>query len=204
VVDAAAAGLGLILFALFSHQGFPLIAAGAAGLLAAAFAIQRSCTSLREIPALFGLSLSVTNLPPILVGCALGAGLGLFYRISFGMTIVPNTLEPFVLAACCIGAAEEFVYRGWMQERLRELGRPAAVLLTAAAHTAYKTALFTLLPSPIRIDFKLIVISTLAAGVLFGMLREYSRSVVPPVAAHVMFDFLVYGAAARAPWWVWM
>ena len=204
LVEASAFGLGMVLFALCSHRGWPWIAAGAAGLVAAAFSIQSSCAYARDIPALFGLSALPLKVIPIgLAGSAAGFGLGVFYRVSFGMAAVPPSLEPFVLAACAIGAAEELVYRGWMQGRLRILGRPAAILIAAAAHAAYKTALFALPASPIGVDYRLIAAWTLGAGALFGLLRELSDGVLPPVAAHVTFDLLVYGAVARAPWWVW-
>ena len=120
------------------------------------------------------------------------------------MTLLPGAaLQPFALAACGIGAAEEVLYRGWMQGRLRVLGRPAAVLIAAAAHTAYKTALFALPPSPVRVDFLSLVAFTFTVGALVGLSRELSRSIYPAVAAHVAFDLMVYGAAAQAPWWVW-
>ena len=178
---------------------------GAAGLLAAAFCIQRSIASLRGIPPLFGLSGSWKALIISLAGFAVGVGLGAFYRSSFGMTLLPGpALQPFALAACGIGAAEELVYRGWMQGRLRVLGWSAAVLISAAAHTAYKAALFALPPFAVNVDYLSLVVFTFAVGALFGLSRELSRSVYPAVAAHVAFDLVVYGAAAQAPWWVWV
>jgi membrane protease YdiL (CAAX protease family) len=194
----------MILFGLFSHRGLPWIAIGAAGLLSAAFCIQRSIVSMRDIPPLFGLSGSWKVLIISLAGCAVGVGLGAYYRFSFGMTLLPGpALQPFALAACGIGAAEELVYRGWMQGRLRVLGRLAAVLISTAAHTAYKTALFALPPSPVSVNFLSLVVLTFTVGALLGLLRELSRSIYPAVAAHVAFDLMVYGAAAQAPWWVW-
>src|SRR4030042_4826423 len=110
----------MILFGLFSHRGLPLIAMSAAGLISAAFCIQRSIVSMRDIPPLFGLSGSWKVLIISLAGCAVGVGLGACYRFSLGMTLLPGpALQPFALAACGIGAAEELVYRGWMQGRLR-------------------------------------------------------------------------------------
>jgi membrane protease YdiL (CAAX protease family) len=204
LAEAAAACLGMILFGIFSHQGLPWIAISAAGLLSAAFCIQRSIGSLRDIPPLFGLSGSRKVLIISPAGVAFGIGLGACYRFFSGMTLLPGSaFQPFALLACGIGAAEELVYRGWMQGRLRVLGRPAAVLISAAAHTAYKTALFALPPSPVRIDFLSLVAVTFIGGVLFGLSRELSRSTYPAVAAHVAFDLVVYGAAAQAPWWVW-
>jgi hypothetical protein len=194
----------MILFGLFSHQGLPFIGAGAAGLLAAAFCIQRSMVSLRDIAPLFGFSGSWRALLVSLAACAVAAGLGVYYRFYFGMPLLPGpALRPFALAACAIGATEELVYRGWMQGRLRVLGRAAAVLLPAVAHTAYKTALFALPPAPVHIWFPSLAVLTFAVGALFGLGRALSRSVYPAVAGHVVFDLVVYGAAAQAPWWVW-
>jgi membrane protease YdiL (CAAX protease family) len=194
----------MMLFGLFSHRGLPWIAISAVGLLSAAFSIQRSIVSLRDILPLFGLSGSWKVLIISLAGCTVGVGLGAYYRFSVGMTLFPGAaLQPFALAACGIGAAEELLYRGWMQGRLRVLGRPAAVLISAAAHTAYKTALFALPPSPVGVDFLSLVAFTFTVGALVGLSRELSRSIYPAVAAHAAFDLMVYGAAAQAPWWVW-
>ena len=204
LTEAAAVCLGMILFGLFSHRGLPWIVIGAAGLLSAAFCIQRSIVSIRTIPPLFGLSGSWKALIISLAGCVFGVALGAYYRFSAGMTLLPGpALQLFAFAACGIGAAEELVYRGWMQGRLRVLGRPAAVLISTAAHTAYKTALFALPPSPVSVDFLSLVVFTFTVGALFGMLREFCRSIYPAMAAHVAFDLMVYGAVAQAPWWVW-
>src|SRR4030042_766767 len=129
LAEAAAVCLGMILFGLFSHQGLPWIAISVAGLLSVAFCIQRSIVSMRDIPPLFGLSGSWKVLIISLAGCAVGVGLGAYDRFSLGMTLLPGpALHPFALAACGIAAAEELLFRGWMQGRLRVLGRPAAVL----------------------------------------------------------------------------
>jgi membrane protease YdiL (CAAX protease family) len=194
----------MIIFGLFSHKHLPWIAIGAAGMVSAAFFIQHSIASARDIPPLFGLAGSWKALVISLCAAAIGVGLGAYYRWSFSMTLLPGAaLQPFALAACATGAAEELVYRGWLQGRVRVLGRPAAVLISAAAHTAYKTALFALPPSPAAVNFPSLAAFTFTCGALFGFLREASRSVYPAAAGHVVFDLMVYGAAAQAPWWVW-
>jgi hypothetical protein len=38
---------------------------------------------------------------------------------------------------------------------------------------------------------------------MLGLMRHFSGSVLPAVTAHVLFDILVYGDWAQAPWWVW-
>jgi len=71
------------------------------------------------------------------------------------------------------------------------------------AHAAYKTALFVWPPAPVAVDLVAILALTFIGGLVLGLLREASNSVLPPVAAHVAFDFVVYGALDQAPWWVW-
>ncbi len=208
LAHAGAAAAGMAIFALFSGRGWPWTAAGIAGFLAAAFFIQRSCPSLRGALSLFGLSLyPAKTLILSLPGCALGIGLGIAYRWNFRMPAFPGAgLRPFAIAACAIGAAEELLYRGWMQGRLRTRGAANGILsllLAAAAHTAYKAALFVFSPAPAGIDFTILISWTFGVGVLFGLLRELSRNVIPAAAAHASFDLLVYGTAAEAPWWVW-
>ena len=96
LTEAAAVCLGMILFGLFSHRGLPWIVIGAAGLLSAAFCIQRSIVSMRDIPPLFGLLGSWKVLIISLAGCAVGVGLGAYYRFSIGMTLLPGpALQPF-------------------------------------------------------------------------------------------------------------
>jgi membrane protease YdiL (CAAX protease family) len=208
--EAAAAGLGMVLLALGVHQGFPWILIGIAGILMTAHAVQRSFSSLREIPPGFGLSAPKRRVFLFsIAGCGLGVGLGILYRVSFDMTALPGpAFGPFALIACAVGAAEEILYRGWMQGRLRSVmpgvpGMVAAVIFAAAAHAAYKTALFALPPANMGFDYVAIAVLTLGGGALFGLLRELSDNVIPAVAAHAAFDLIVYGAATQAPWWVW-
>jgi hypothetical protein len=202
--DSLVTAAALALFALFSHRGWPLFLIAAAGLIVAAFAIQRSFGSMREAAHTLGLS-SFPRKAGLLIpaACAAGIGLGIFYRGSFSLPIFPRELRPFVAVACLIGGAEEIVYRGWMQGSLRVLGRPAAVGVAAVAHAAYKAALFLWPSVPISVDFAFLIVWTVAGGIVFGVLREASESVVPPCLGHMTFDILVYGAIAAAPWWVW-
>jgi membrane protease YdiL (CAAX protease family) len=53
------------------------------------------------------------------------------------------------------------------------------------------------------INYPFVALWTFVGGITFGLIRELSSSVIPPILAHAMFDLLVYGAVARAPWWVW-
>jgi membrane protease YdiL (CAAX protease family) len=134
----------------------------------------------------------------------LGTLLALWYRTHLGTGILPLGLKPFAGVALLIGAAEELVYRGYAQGRLRAVGPVAAVLVAAGLHTAYKGALFAFPPAPeLRFDLVTVTAFTFAAGALFGVARERAGSVWPSLVAHAAFDLLVCGDAARAPWWVW-
>lgn len=205
VVEALSASVGMVLFALFSHQGLPWTIISAVGLLVTAVAIEQSFHSATSIAGLLGLSrFSRRGFLLGVVGCVVGTGFGVLYRISQGMPVVPvGGLEAFVAIACLIGAAEELVYRGWVQGRLRVIGWPVAVVFAAFAHAVYKTALFAWPPEPMYINYLFVAVGTFVGGIIFSLIRELSGSVIPPMLAHAMFDLLVYGAVARAPWWVW-
>jgi len=205
VLKALMASGGMILFAFFSHQGLPWTILGACGLIVTAVAIERSFTSAHPLLELFGLTgLSRKVILFAAIACAIGAGFAILYRISRGMPRLPTGCpEAFVAVACLIGATEELIYRGWVQGRLRVLGWPAAVILASIAHAAYKTALFAWPPEPMDISYLFVALWTFLGGIVFGLIRELSRSVIPLMLAHAMFDLLVYWAVAHAPWWVW-
>jgi len=52
------------------------------------------------------------------VGAAIGIALGLGFRRVWMSDVVPHTLTPFVWTALAVGAAEEVLYRGYVQGRL--------------------------------------------------------------------------------------
>jgi membrane protease YdiL (CAAX protease family) len=202
--EAGAASAGLVLFALTAHSGLPWVLAGAGGLVVAAVAIGRSLRAADSPAEMLGFArFSPKVIAFAAAGFLFGGGLGVLYRAAWRLDALPAGLEAFVVVACLVGAAEELVYRGYVQGRLRVLGGPAAICLAAVAHTAYKSALFVLPASPVEINYAFLAIWTLAGGIAFGLLREFSRSILPPAAAHAAFDLVVYGALAQAPWWVW-
>jgi len=52
------------------------------------------------------------------VGAVLGVGLGVAFRYASKLDLLPETLTRFVWVAAAIGAAEEVLYRGYVQGRL--------------------------------------------------------------------------------------
>ena len=205
VAEAGVASAGLVVFALTAHCGWPWVLIGVGGLAVAAAAVGVSLAGATAPWALLGIARpSARTLAMVAAGLLLGAGLATVYRTYMGLAALPaGGLEAFVLAACLIGAAEEALYRGYVQGRLAGLGWPAAVVLASLAHTVYKTSLFAFPASPHEVSYLMLAVWTFAGGIAFGLLRQFSGSLLPPVAAHAAFDLVVYGAMADAPWWVW-
>ena len=255
--EAGLVSAGMVAFALLSAAGAARGLAAVAGLVLAVLALYLSMRTGAHPVRLFGLvrprGWAWAAVP---FGLALGAGLAMLYRWAWMPTVWPADFRGFVFVAMLIGAAEEVLYRGYVQGRVgvamgvprpvlpgrafpspltaegkgegdacvgrndspphpsplppgervvRRLASVAVpVLLAAAAHTAYKTALFVWPPGFMEVDYGFLVTWTLVGGVAFGALRTVAGTVWPAVAAHVAFDLVAYGDAAQAPWWVWM
>jgi membrane protease YdiL (CAAX protease family) len=194
----------MVLFALFAHSRSVPFALSAAGLALTAAALVRAVVRPRSPLALFVLApvtRKVAFYAP--VGALLGLALGLWYRRHIGAPALPEAFRGFALLAALVGSAEEILYRGYVQGRVRRLGAVGAVACAALLHTAYKSALFALPGEAVAINFPFIVAATFVGGLAFGVLRELSASVLAPLAAHAAFDLIVYAELAEAPWWVW-
>jgi membrane protease YdiL (CAAX protease family) len=200
-----AAAAGLAVFAAFSHQDAPWILVALGGFAIASTAILWSGFGAARPSDLLGFgSLTRRATTFSALGVALGLGAGLWHRYALDLSLWPGPgIEAFVVVACLIGATEEIIYRGWILGRARALGSAAAVLIAALAHTAYKTALFLLPSEAVSVDLVQVALVTFIGGLVLGVLRVASRNLMPALLAHAAFDFVVYGAVAAAPWWVW-
>lgn len=203
----AAAGLaasGLVVFGLLVNAPYAWARwAAFAGLALILFCFLRS---LREEPspaALLGLARPLPRpAVTLLLSVMFGVGLAVLSRWRFDMTLLPRSLGWFAPIAALIGAMEELLVRGYVQGRLSHLGRSRAVVLAALVHTAYKCSLF-LLAADGGTDFAFLAFWTFTGGLAFGAMREATRSVLPPLAAHAAFDIALYGGLGSAPHWVW-
>jgi membrane protease YdiL (CAAX protease family) len=137
--------------------------------------------------------------PPAAVA---GFVLAVAYRLARDRPAVPTDLTWMLLLAPAIGCIEEVLYRGFVQGALRPLGAWPAVLIAAAAHTAYKVALFALPPGDGRYDMAALAVGTFVVGVALGGLRRRA-GLAAPVLFHAVFDVVAYADAPLAPWWVW-
>jgi len=219
VAEAGLVAVGMAAFALLrsAHVAGGLASLG--GLAVVAVALYLPLRSGRSPTTLFGLvPLSRRTWCVVAVGGAIGLALGMGFRWVWMPASFPRTLTLFVWTAVAIGAAEEVLYRGYVQGRLTAALAPrrtnpitrahlarlaAAVILTAGAHAAYKALLFAWPPEDVAIDYTFLVTWTLIGGAAFGLLRAWAGNVWPALVAHVAFDVLAYGDAVHAPWWVW-
>lgn len=204
-IGIAAASAGLVIFACCSHQPLPWSAPGAAGLLLAASAIGWTPFGAAGPASVLGVQTFPRRAVFLSVlGVVIGSAAGLWHRRELGLPLLPGSpVQTFVIVACLIGATEELIYRGWLLGLARSFGSPAAVTMAALAHAAYKTALFAWPPIPSPVDLAGLALATAAGGLVLGWLRVSSSSLIPPMLAHVAFDFVVYRSVAQAPWWVW-
>jgi len=195
---------GMCIFGIFIHADFWWRIISFAGLALAAIVIS---LSVRDIKSL----LSVLGIVPFtrkviyycIAGIIFGMLLGLVYNFIKADSMLPATLTRFALIAPLIGITEELVFRGFVQSRSASSGALASVLIAASGHTLYKYLVITTVPVDLNTYIPSLVLLTFLAGVVFGMMREASRSIVPPALAHGLFDIIVYGGASLAPVWIW-
>ena len=193
----------VLLFAGFIHQSFPIVLLAPGGLVitAAVIGLSARSTSLGE---LFGLRrLDRKVLYYSITGLVLGIFLGILTRNRFEMTLIPEGFTGIAFVAPLIGATEELLFRGYMQGKLRRGGRAFSILSASAFHTSYKLLVILTLAMPLQFDFFFLIFWTFIGGILFGILRDFSGSSIPPVMAHAAFDIVLYGGMATAPVWVW-
>ncbi|MCF7853767.1 MAG: CPBP family intramembrane metalloprotease [Candidatus Pacebacteria bacterium] len=195
---------GMVLFALLCHEKRWPQSLSLMSLAAVAAVLGSDLKGGAETIRALGLSLTRRRAYWLAVGCIGGVGFAVVCRTAYHTAPLPDRITAFALVAATIGSTEELLFRGWLQGRLLRWRRPlTAAILAAAAHAAYKCALF-IRPAPATSTTFLVLASgTLIVGTGIGLMRNASRSVWPCILGHAVFDVLVYGAFTRAPWWVW-
>lgn len=201
--DVSISVLGILLFAGFIHQSFSLRLLAIMGLTLAGAAIAYS-TRGQAIVEVFAVNrFDQKVLLYSLLAIAVGALLGMLTRNTFDISLFPVRITAVALVAPLVGAAEELIFRGYIQGHLHPIGRIFSVVYASAVHTSYKLLIILTLSVPLQFDFFFLVLWTFVGGLLFGILRELSRSTLPPMIAHAVFDVVLYGGLATAPVWVW-
>lgn len=194
---------GILLFAGFIHHSLPLQLLAFVG-IAGAGAIMGISIGNRPVPGSFGIGrLDRKTLLYAIPAVALGISLGILTRNRFELTLMPQGLTGVAAVAPLVGAFEELVFRGFYQGQLRAVGKSFSLICASALHSSYKLLLILSLGTPLQFDFFFLIFWTFIGGLLFGILRELSRSAIPPVIAHALYDILLYGGLSTAPVWVW-
>jgi membrane protease YdiL (CAAX protease family) len=202
--EAILCSLGLMVFSFFIQFKFPVRLAAFAALLISAILVSRNLRSFPDLKKIIGENMSFNiTLLYIIAGIAAGILLAFMYRWHLDMSLFPKTIHLFVITAALIGCTEELVFRGFLQEYVRSINGPFSVLFSTLSHTGYKCCLFLAPVITANIDIGFLALWTFLAGILFGIIRHLSKSLVISLSAHLLFDILVYAEYSGAPWWVW-
>ena len=196
--------LGLMVFSFFIHYEFPVCLISFAALLMSTFIISRNLRSFSDLKKITGEYISFkTSFLHVIFGFSAGIVITVMYRRHLEISFFPKSIHLFVISAAFIGALEELVFRGFLQEYVKSINGPFSVIFSTLSHTGYKCCLF--LPPVItaNTDVGFLAIWTFVIGILFGTMRHLSKSLLPTLSAHVLFDILVYAEFVTAPWWVW-
>jgi membrane protease YdiL (CAAX protease family) len=191
-------------FSFFIHYKFPFRLLSFAALLISAFIISRNLGSYSDFKKIIYDNFSFkTSLLYIISGITAGILIAGVYRWHLDISIFPKSIHCFVIVAAFIGGIEELVFRGFLQDYAKNINGPFSILFSTVSHTGYKCCLFL---SPLvigHIDAGFLALMTFLFGLIFGLITYLSRSLLTALAAHIVFDILVYAELIRAPWWVW-
>lgn len=169
-----------------------------------AFIIGKNLRTLSDIKKITGEYVpGKITLLYLITGIAIGILLAVIYRRYLGISLFPASLHLFVIIAALIGCVEEMVFRGFLQEYTRTINGPFSILFSTLSHTGYKCCLFISPSVTADIDVGFLALWTFLAGILFGTIRHLTKSLLPSLSAHALFDILVYAEFMTAPWWVW-
>jgi membrane protease YdiL (CAAX protease family) len=173
-------------------------------LIVPALVVGKHIRSVRDFFTVFDIR-SVTRKTVLYLPVASLTGLllGMLYREYIHLPVFPSRMTSFALTAAVIGTVEELLFRGFLQAQLRKINAAASVVMATAAHTTYKVTLFAALQGVFNTNLIFLLIWTFLSGLIFGVIKEYSRNVIFPATGHVVFDLVVYGGSTLTPWWVW-
>jgi len=202
--EAILCSLGLLVFAFFIHFEFPVRLLSFSGLLISAYFIGRNLRSLSDLKKIAGENTSSRIIfLYTFFGIVLGIVLAALYSRYLDISVFPELFHPFVVVAILIGCTEELVFRGFIQGHIKSVNGFVSILFSTLSFTGYKCCLFFSPAVTIYVDVGFLAIWTSIAGALFGIIRHFSKSLLPSLSAHVLFDILVYAGYVTAPWWVW-
>lgn len=202
--EAILCSFSFMAFPFFIHYDFPLRFIAFGALLPPAYIIGKNLKLFSDLKMITGEIPAIKNFVVFsVIGSTGGTLLAVLYRWHLDLTLFPHIMYSFAILGALIGSVEELVFRGYIQGSLNSINSGFSILFSTISHTGYKCCLFLspVITADIHIGF--IALWTFAAGLLFGIIRHYTKSIVPSLIAHALFDILVYAEYLRAPWWVW-
>jgi membrane protease YdiL (CAAX protease family) len=195
---------GLSAFSFFISCSYPVRLLAFIFLIFSVFRIARSLPFTKPFYLLTGRIVSLKYLFfGILGGVMAGLLLAYLCRYRFNVHLYPKSTGSFFYIAALIGITEELVFRGYIQGYLSTNSKWLAIIIASLSHTSYKCCLFCSNQSLHPVNIAQLAVYTFIGGLLFGILKEYFRSTIPPAIAHAVFDIIVYAEYTQAPWWVW-
>jgi membrane protease YdiL (CAAX protease family) len=204
IIEASLCSLSLMLFSLFVQFEIPYNLVSFAALLSAAYLISKNLNSLNDLGKITG---EIPSLKLFILFSAIGIGggiiLAIMYRWHLNAPLVPQSFHWFALIAALIGCTEELVFRGYLQDSVKDKGTAFSILFSTLSHTGYKCCLFLSPLVLIKTNIAFLAFWTFIAGMIYGIIRHYSKSIIPSLVGHALFDVWVYSEFIRAPWWVW-
>lgn len=194
----------LLLFSWCIHADLPLQGLSFAALGAIAWMASNHPVLLRE--TIGGLFTDFTKRQLVvfhLLGLASGILAAFYFRYSASLSLFPRSVQWFVLVAISVAVVEELFFRGLLQSLVQEVSHRLAAPLPALIHAGYKAMIFVPMVNRHETQLLSLFCWSFLAFLGLGYLKQVSKSLVPPVVAHLVFDVLVYAGYTQAPWWVW-
>lgn len=178
-----------------------LAAAGQVGFLAVGYAYARRRGPVVPVEPPTGrelLAAAAGVVVALAAATALAAALGALDLLPVSVVEEAAATDPTlllglaVLSVVLVAPAEEFLFRGVVQGRLRQsFGAPAAVAGASLLFGSLHLANYTGRPGAVVAGALLVA----ATGSVLGVLYEWTRNLTVPVLAHAAYNVVVLGVA---------
>ena len=203
LAEAILFSLALLIFSYFIHFEYPSRLISFIALLIPSYIIGNNLKTVSDLKKFTGEIRSLKiSLLYFFFGLISGVMIAAFYRWSVNISLLPATFHYFVITAALIGSLEELVFRGFLQDYVKSINGPFSILFSTLSHTGYKCCLFLPLAAS-DFDIGFLALATFITGFIFGTVRHLTKSIIPSLVAHALFDIIVYAEYTNAPWWVW-
>jgi membrane protease YdiL (CAAX protease family) len=204
ITEAAICSFAFMLFAFFVQYEFPVGLVAIPALILPSYIISKNLNTLQDIRKITG---EIPHMKQFIlfsiVGIIGGLAFAVMYRWHLDAPLIPRSIQWFAAIAALIGCMEELVFRGYIQDSVKSYGPAVSISIGTLSHTVYKCFLFISPMALMKINIGFLAFWTILAGLIYGTIRHYSKSIIPSLIGHALFDIWVYAEFVNAPWWVW-